>query len=72
MFKAKKTKRRRGIPTPQAFIIAFILFMASTLWGLYIINNSITPTLMQIAKTKQVRWPHMRLTTGLVKKRLII
>ncbi len=52
MFKAKKTTRRRGIPTPQAFIIAFILFMASTLWGLYIIDRGVTPALMQIAKTQ--------------------
>jgi sporulation protein YunB len=68
MFKAKKTKHRRGIPTPQAFIIAFILFMASTLWGLYIIDRGITPALMQIAKTQAEQVASYAINYGISKE----
>ncbi|HET7627139.1 MAG TPA: sporulation protein YunB [Bacillales bacterium] len=58
-----KPKKRRGIrwphfkigkplPPRHTFIITFMIFITLTLWGLWMINEGIKPTLMAYAKTK--------------------
>lgn len=68
MFKVKKTRRKRLLPTPQAFIIAFILFLASTLWGLWLINREVTPALMKIAQTQASQVASYAINYGIGKQ----
>jgi sporulation protein YunB len=52
MFKPKGRRPRKRIPFRHVFVITFILFIAMTIWGLWIINNGIKPTLMAIAENR--------------------
>lgn len=52
MFKVKGRRPRKRIPFRYVFVIAFGLFVGMTVWGLWIINNGIRPTLMDIAQTR--------------------
>ncbi|HET7578186.1 MAG TPA: sporulation protein YunB [Bacillales bacterium] len=45
-------KRRRPLAFRQVFMISFIIFLGLTVWGLWLINEGIKPTLMAFAVTK--------------------
>lgn len=52
MFKPRGRRPRKRIPFRHVFVITFVLFIGMTIWGLWIINNGIKPTLMEIAETR--------------------
>ena len=52
MFKPKGRRPRKQIPFRHVFVITFVSFIAMTIWGLWIINIGIKPTLMAIAETR--------------------
>ncbi|MDV2883660.1 sporulation protein YunB [Alkalihalophilus pseudofirmus] len=51
-FKYKPRKKRGPLPFRYVFILSIILFVALTIWGLWIIEKGIKPTLLQIATTE--------------------
>lgn len=51
-FPRLRQKLRRPLGFRQMFVISFMIFMGLTVWGLFIINAGIRPTLMAYANTK--------------------
>lgn len=52
MFKPKKRGSRHNVAFRHIFVIAMVLFIIFTMWGLWIINRGIKPALMTIAKNQ--------------------
>lgn len=52
MSKLKGAGRKGPLPIHQVFVITFIIFLLATFQALWIINNGIKPTLINIAETE--------------------
>jgi sporulation protein YunB len=50
--KRRRLGGRRTLPFRHVFVFSVVLFIAVTVWGLWLINNGIKPVLLNIAETK--------------------
>lgn len=59
---------KRPLAFRQVFMISFIIFMVLTVWGLWLINEGIKPTLMAYANTKTVNLATKVINTAINKQ----
>lgn len=68
MFKPKGRFPRKPLPFRHVFVLSIIFFTLFTVWGLWLIDRGIKPTLMQIAKTKAEQIAAYAINYGIGKK----
>lgn len=69
MFKPKRGRRpRKPLPFRHVFVISIVLFTLFTVWGLWLIDRGIKPTLKTIAKTKAQQVAMYAIDYGLGKQ----